>query len=281
MKILFTFCVIIIFSLKSTGQKPAALNKSVIEMIRSGKINRNLFQQDGILMADYQSELKGIDNISRYYDSLFLNNSISDYQMTSHELFDFGNTVVDIGNFQWLREKRNESGKYWNVWKKDVTGTYRLFTQAFGFFHKIDTPTLLSFKISSMKLREDTSSFELQAYNALMEKAVRERSGMLRTEFFTDDAIFYPFEDSPKVSKKVLLPYLIAYNSGDVTIPSIKIFTTYQASFGEYILEYNGFNVDWQSGNYQGSTTGKGVRIWRRQPNGSLKILREIGLHDL
>ena len=49
---------------------------------------------------------------------------------------------------------------------------------------------------------------------------------------------------------------------------------------GEYILEYDMFKVKWSVPNYSGRTEGKGIRIWKRQEDKSLRLYREIGTHN-
>jgi hypothetical protein len=114
-----------------------------------------------------------------------------------------------------------------------------------------------------------------------MEKGVRIRDGVLRSEFFTEDARFMPFADSTKTGIEQLKPYLIAYSTrGNVTIDSIACYTYHHEDFNDFILEYAMFKVKWRVPDVSGMTEGKGIRIWKRQKDKSLKLYREIGTHD-
>ncbi len=98
--------------------------------------------------------------------------------------------------------------------------------------------------------------------------------------FFTNDASFMPFANSTVTGIDNLKPYLVAYNSGEVTIDSISVYTYHYENFDDYLLEYPKFRVKFTTPQTSGSMQGKGIRIWKRQADKSLKIHREIGLHD-
>ena len=112
-----------------------------------------------------------------------------------------------------------------------------------------------------------------------MEKVVRERDGNLRSEFFTKDAIFFPFVDTAIVGLAKLKPYLIAYNKPDVKIDSISIYTYHSEIFESFILEYTKFDVNWSVPQNTGSVKGNGIRIWKSLADKSLKIFREISTY--
>jgi hypothetical protein len=203
------------------------------------------------------------------------------------------NTIVEIGTFKKeFTDSKTDTllsldGKYWMVWQSRSDGTFKLKGEAFGFFHAVKHPEALVVAMnkkqpdeSDMLLQRDMP-FELKAYNALMEKGVRNRDGNLRAGFFMKDGAFYPFADTTVTGMDRIKPYLIAYsNRGTVTIDSIMCYTYDFETLGEYILEYDMFKVKWSVPNYSGRTEGKGIRIWKRQRDKSLKLYREIGTHN-
>ena len=123
--------------------------------------------------------------------------------------------------------------------------------------------------------------FELKAYNALMEKGVRDRNAMLRSAFFMETGSFKPFADTTVTGIEQIKPYLIAYNSGGkVTIDFIRCYTYDFEYAGDYILEYAMCKVAWSRPDVSGRIEGKGIRIWKRQDDHSLRLYREIGTHN-
>ena len=243
-----------------------------------------------ILMPEYQVTLTGRNEIENYYREIFKKQHIKTINRNPREFIHLRNSIIVIGTFKREYGTHNNdslitlNGKYWQVWTQG-TDTYRIKGEAFGYFHPVDHPESLI--ISENQRQPDESEiqievpFELKAYNALMEKGVRQRNAPLRIAFFTEDGIFYPFADSAVVGLAQLKPYLTAYSSGGtVTIESVSCYTLSFEDLGDHILEYAMFKVEWSHANGSGKTEGKGIRIWRRQSNGSLKLFREIGTHN-
>jgi len=180
-----------------------------------------------------------------------------------------------------------QNGKYCNIWEAKKDGSFKIKGESFGFFHPIKNPEELIVQMN--KVQPDESDvylqkeipFELKAYNALMEKGVRTRDGNLRAEFFTQDGSFSPFADSTVTGIENLKPYLVAYsNMGVVNIDSIMCYTYEFEDFGDHMIEYAMFKVKWSVPNFSGKTEGKGIRLWKRQPDNSLRLHREIGTHN-
>lgn len=250
------------------------------------------YDENAISMPEYQLTLQGISEIEIFYKEIFSRQNIKSFQRTPKEFIHLDSTIIEIGAFKKeFANLKNDSlsiqnGKYWSVWGIHSDGQLRIKGEAYGFFHHIkNTKTII---VQLNKKQEDESEivvkrkipFELKAYNALMEKGVRNRDAILRSEFFTSDGSFMPFADSTKTGIEKIRPYLIAYNSGKVNIDSIMCYTYDFEDFGDHILEYDMFKVKWSVPNFSGRTEGKGIRIWKREKDKSLRIFREIGSHN-
>gem|GEM_PF-2774725 len=247
-----------------------------------------------ISMPEYQVTLTGLNEIRSYYREIFQRQNIRTFQRTPTEIIDLGKAIIEIGTFskEYFRSTSNEKlviqhGKYWNIWHVQHGRRLKLKGEAFGFFHAIENPEELIIPTNKKQPDESevysqkTIPFELKAYNALMEKGVRTRNGILRGNFFTDDGSFMPFADSAVSGIENIRPYLIAYSArGDVTIDSITCYTYDFEYLDEYVIEYDMFKVKWRVPNFAGKTEGKGIRLWRRQEDKSLKLYREIGTHN-
>ena len=244
-------------------------------------------------MPEYQLTLRGRDEINSFYREIFNRQKIVTFKRKTKEFIHMDSTVVEIGTFEKeYTDSKTDSllsleGKYWIVWERQPDGNFRLKGEAFGFFHPVEHPEALVVPMnkrqpdeSAILLQRDMP-FELKAYNALMEKGVRKRDGNLRSQFFTTDGSVYPFADTTVTGIDQIKPYLIAYSSrGTVTIDSIMCYTYDFETLGEYVLEYDMFKVKWSVPNFSGRTEGKGIRIWKRQQDNSLRLYREIGTHN-
>jgi hypothetical protein len=90
-----------------------------------------------------------------------------------------------------------------------------------------------------------------------------------------------PFEEPNVKGKTNIKAYLKQYSSrGEVTIDSVFIYTYHFENLKDYKLEYFKFRVQFQAGTYTGKVAGKGIRLWKRLEDGSLRMWRELGTHD-
>jgi len=256
----------------------------------------SFYQANAISMAEYQPTLDGTAEIEAFYREIFHRQDVVSYQKEIEEVFELDSIVLEIGTFK--KDFRsavgdtltNQSGKYWHVWELLPSGDMKLQGEAFGFFHPVDDPTSLSVHFEKTEWDQVRTGarpgrdfpFELRAYNALMERGVRERDGAFRAQFFTDDGRFMPFAEPTLNGMNEIKPYLIGYSSrGEVNIDSISCFTYDYRYFDDFVLEYAMFRVRWTSNSYKGRTEGKGIRLWKRMEDNSLRLHREIGTHNL
>jgi len=49
---------------------------------------------------------------------------------------------------------------------------------------------------------------------------------------------------------------------------------------GPFVIEYTSHIALVKNGDWSGVSTGKDIRIWRREPGGSLKIFRQMAMYD-
>jgi ketosteroid isomerase-like protein len=294
-----------IFSVKAQSPKVKNTLKTKIE-IANRQLAKAMIAEDveglaafyapnTVFMPEYQQTITGVDGIKAYFKELFNRRKTTVFNKKIMEVIDIEGTVAEIGTFNVEYQATNDTktttlnGKYINIWTVQKDGSLTLHGESYGYFHAVDSP--LSHVVNNSKQPSDSYDnaelkkndpiyFELLALNALNEKCIRTRDGNLRADFYTQDAIFMPFADSMKVGATAIQEHLIAYNRGNVTIDTINVFSTYIKNAGQYVVEYPRFYVKWNVPNISGVGSGKGIRIWRRMPDCSLKMYREIGVHD-
>jgi ketosteroid isomerase-like protein len=252
------------------------------------------YTSNAMSMPEYQPTLEGAEAIKLYYAEMFKRYPIFTFDKQQQEVIVMDHHVAEFGTFTLTYGSKNnadgkvETGKYFNIWVMLPDNSLKIEAESFGYFRNVTNPSDLIIKaasaIKSEKQQTDQSAksigFQLEALNTLMEKAVTNRDASLRADYFTTDAVFMPFADSSKVGLKNISEHLIAYNVGNVTIDSISIYNTGFVMDELYVIEYPRFYVQWRLPEMKGTSQGKGIRIWRREPDCSLKIFREIGLHD-
>jgi ketosteroid isomerase-like protein len=282
-------------SFDAIQQKIKKLTEEITELEKKDNLKGFMIHYDNasISMPEYQLTLTGPIEVKAFYKEIFARQKIKAFKKNTEEIIVIDSIAIEIGTFkkEYLDSVTDsafvQNGKYWNIWSIKSDGSLKIKGEAFGYFHPIKNADLLVVQSNNKQPSESEVlltkqiPIELKAYNALMEKGVRNRDGILRAEFFTDNAQFMPFADSTKKGIEKIKPYLIAYNAGTVTIDSIMVYTYDYEKIENYVIEYSMFKVKWSVPQLSGRTEGKGIRIWKRQEDNSLKLFREIGTHNL
>jgi ketosteroid isomerase-like protein len=250
-----------------------------------------LYLDDALSLPDQQPALFGKPQIRSWYAQLQSRRRVTAYEPKVREVFDFGDTLVESGDFTigWSLangQAETAEGKYLHVWAKAPDGTLRLKADVRNWMQPpadsraffVDLPVAAPPPLPETKLGS-----ELKLLNERNAAGVRTHDLEARLSFYDDDTILMPHNTTPKIGMKEIRPYLTAYveNGRGATFDKVAVWTqAYQELGGRYGLEYYKFHVDWRAGNDAGTVTGGGIRLWRRALNGELKMLREIGTHD-
>jgi len=292
-------------SLAGPSRAEAQLTKTVLEQLRDIFIRTAVEKDVGtrlryyvpnaISMPEYQPTLEGVEAISKYYGAIFSRQNVTHFERQIGEVFELEETIVELGSFrlEYTDAKSGQAslqeGKYWNVWARQVDGGLKIKAETWGYFRPMTDPATLTVEIpagashpSPRKLDDQGENlrFELHALNALMKEAVLNHDTELRLGFFTRDAVFMPHADATRSGIDEIRKYLVEYNARTVVLEAARIETFEFERVSDYAIEYSRFNVKWRVPELSGVATGKGIRLWKRQPGGALKIVREIATHD-
>ncbi len=269
-------------------QKIKASNNSLIEAAKAKNFGKaiDIYMDDALLLAEYNPLIDGKEDIKTYYTEIFERQNITGYLKETIEIFDFGETILEIGTFQKsFSNEKNQEGKYFNVWKHFENGNLRLKAESFGFYHPIDNPATL--RVQSLKDRtpglvarnRKVLPLELDAYDARNENIVRDRDTDKVIQSYTTDGIYYPFASPNKSGIKNLSKHYTDYHRNPVKIDSIEVWTYDYELVNDGIIKYSKFYVDWVVPDFSGTTRGTGIIYYKREEDNSLKIHRQIGLH--
>jgi ketosteroid isomerase-like protein len=123
-------------------------------------------------------------------------------------------------------------------------------------------------------------TFELAALNTLMEAAVSHHDANLWAQFYSDDALLCSQRLPMHDGKKAINSYLETHCKELPIFEKLNIRNDRVDDLGKYIIEYATHIAIIRNGDFSAVSTGKDLAIWRREPNGSLKIFRHIGMYD-
>ncbi|MBW1297750.1 hypothetical protein [Aquimarina litoralis] len=258
-------------------------NQKIIDAAKtkSFEVIEELYDQESLLMTDYNPLIEGNQNIKTYYNTIFNRNGVKEYDRKTVDILEFPNRIIEIGLFtKVFADETKVKGKYLNVWKKDSKKKLKLRAESFGYLQPIDDPTVFLVPEASNKIPNPIQApRELAAYSALGKSNVKARIPERTADSYTDDAMYLPFADTIKTGKSVLIEHYKGYYKHPATIDSIEIMTYAYDKVGDGYIKYGGFYVDWSVPGYSGNSTGTGISYWRRGKDNSLRIHRQIGLH--
>ncbi len=246
----------------------------------------NIYSDSCLLLAEYQPMIDGKQSVRIYYEEIFRRQNITRYTKKTSEVFDFETLVLEIGTFEKeFVDEEPQTGKYFNVWKKNDVGDLILKAEAFGYFKTLDDPAVLRV----LTLTDESAPLlgrsgkvipmEIQAYHALGENRVRDRDTEGVVGAYTPDAVYYPYADSAKTGTAGLLKHFTEYHRNPVKIDTIETWTYDYDEVKDGFIRYSKFYVEWTVPGFSGKTEGTGIAYWKRTKDNALKIHRQIGIH--
>ena len=252
-----------------------------------------LYRPDAISMPEYQPALFGPGEIASYHRTLQGRMLVTDYLPQVREILDFGDAVLEFGTFTitWSSAAgapESRRGKYAHLWGVEPDGSLRLKADVWGYFEALPDPARFHVALPEASAARGPRGGDagiartLARLNAADAAAVRTRDVEAKLALLADDAVIMPFADTPKSGMAEIRPYLTQYtaNGAGITFDDVRVWNIGFEVFGDYVVEYPKFHVDWRFPGQKGVTKGGGLHLWKRQPDGGLKRFRQIGTHD-
>ena len=251
------------------------------------------YADDFRLMPEFQETVKGKANTVLYDQAFVKHFEVQDYDRHETEVIDIGARVIEIGFFTMkltLKAKQQQElvrGKYIDLWQKE-NEKLLLLTQAWNYdqslpweneFHFDEVPSENVALMSHVPI-QDNASFELAALNRLIEKTISEHDDKVWVQFYSDDGNFFYSRHAPVAGKKSLTEFLEKHARELPIFEKLDIRNDRIDDLGKFVVEYASHIAIIRAGAFSGVFTGKDLAIWRREPNGSLKIFRHIGMYD-
>ncbi|AVQ02253.1 hypothetical protein B7G68_10590 [Caulobacter segnis] len=262
----------------------------------SGDVERRMvhYAADSISNPDYQPRLYGPDSIARYYRVLASRQRIIAHTRRTTEIIPLDDgSALEIGRFELTYAlytdavSHHQQGRYAHLWRRQPGGALKLKAEVWGYFERIENPASHSLGERAAAGRaappgDPAVEAELGRLNVLDAEAVKTHDAAAKIARYADDAIYMPYADTPKVGIDQIRAHLVRYTEQGrgATFESVRVWNEGFEVLGGYVVEYPKFEVRWRSGQDSGGTSGGGLRLWRRQADGSLKMLRQIATHD-
>ena len=252
------------------------------------------FAESVRLMPEYQKTVLGKTNAFSYYKTFLARFVVRSYSREEIEAIDLGSRVLEIGRvstklaLKTTGQEHEIPGKYLDIWEKSEHGRLTLITQCWNYDQPLEIADELRFAdvpAVQMALQphlpvKDRISFELAALNKLLEAAVSQHDGKLWAQFFADDAVLMANYSPVNRGRKAVDEYIENHVKYLPIFEKLDIRNDRIDDLGYYVIEYATHVANWRNGESSGVSTGKNIRVWQREPEGSLKLFLQIGGYD-
>lgn len=266
----------------------AAKNARLIEAATSQSFDliRDLYRPDALLMVEYHPLMDEAAEIELYYTTIFKRQKLTHYSRETIEVLPFTKWVMEIGLFRKeLADGMVLRGKYINVWARTADGDLALKAEGFGYLHQIEDPVPLivsgiSDTAPPLQARPGlVVPREVKAYSAYNRTSVIDRNPVKSATGYTEDGAYFPYADTLKRGRTALIKHFEAYYFHPAKIDSLETWTYDLDEVSDGYIRYGKFYVDWTVPGFSGNTQGCGISYWKRLPDRSLRIHRQIGMH--
>lgn len=244
------------------------------------------------LMPEFQATIISNSNAEAYYQAFFDRFDVSGCERHSFEVTDIGKYVVELGDFNMdvLDDEKAFTlrSRYMCIWEKQGGGLVKTI-EAWNYSHATDLQDRLRFPevpsiipaFAAHVPISDNISFELQALNVLMSNIIIRHDHEVWSQFFSDDAMFVYTANPIYQGRQQLDAFIKKHAVEEIGVfEHLDIRNDTILESGTYVIELASHIANFRSGHYSGINTGKDLRIWRREENGTLKIFRQIAMYD-
>jgi ketosteroid isomerase-like protein len=246
------------------------------------------------LMTDFQPTTEGRESVLAYYRAFATRFKVQAYQREPISEIDMGSHVVAAGRFSQRLSLRSDgkayelNGKYVDLWRKTAGGGFALVTQAWNYDRRFDAADNFRFTdvpgfVAAQRGRVTVTSgvhLELAALGQLIGVAVTQHDGAQFARFYADDAILLPNYDVACIGRQAIDAYAAAHMPQLPVFEHLDIRNDRVDLLDGYVIEYASHVASWRYGDSSGVNTGKNLRIWRREPDHTLKIVVQLGAYD-
>ncbi|PIB38412.1 hypothetical protein [Maribacter sp. 4G9] len=304
-KVIVMALLSLLFSNSGYSQGDIAPSKQLVEFLdKFRKDYEAMYQQGNFglvqdrygenvrLMPEFQETVLGLIPTALYYKSFFERFNVDNYSSEQIEILDLGTHLVEFGSFLiGISDNEDEhqlNGKYQRVWELTKKDDYELVTEAWNYDNWVDFGDKLRFKdVPSVRMAlephilvNDNISLEIEALNCLMEKVIMEGDTKRWSMFYSKDAMLIGGFSPIAKGSEAIEEYLVELQKEEPLFEELDVRTDRIVELKNHVLEYGSAIESWRDDFNSGISTSKNLRLWKREPNGSLKIFRMMNMYD-
>jgi len=252
------------------------------------------YSEQGRLMPPYHASVFGRANARTYHATFFDRFDVRKYQRVQTKAFDLGSRLIEVGRYTMTLDVSADGGAsheinggYMDIWEQ-TAGKYSLLTHIWNTdsypaianeLRLSNVPGVRTALEAHVPIKDDLS-FELAALNALHEDAIVQADDKVWSMFFANDAVLLANHHGLVLGRAAIEEYLARHVKDLSVFEKLDIRNDAIDRAGRYVIEYASHVANWRNGDSSGVNTGKNIRLWRREPDGFLKVICGIGSYD-
>lgn len=250
----------------------------------------SLFETEATLLPEYHKPLHGTSKIKSYYAQFFAKAESSKFAKEDFELISLGEYFVELGTFEHDYQTPKGTnfeydGKYVTYWKFDEEGTPYIRAHIWGAsnyfeaenvnFISIDVPESTAI-VANTRWEKEIEKVRKFAYDAVFSG---DSEKQLTT--YTEDATYMTYYDPPFMGKEEIAAYFRSHYNPEVPMDSLMTKSVKVIDMGEHALKFGEYYVAWTWEGQPSYIEGKGLTLYKRMEDGSIKIYRQMINHSM
>ena len=249
----------------------------------------SFFDQDSTILPEYHPALRGNTLIIAYYKTLFEHIESNSYKRKPFEIQKVGDLYMELGLFTYQYTTPNGTefdykGKYTTYWKMkdDTPYIWAFIWGASSYFEKenVDFVQIITLPkktvLPNSPWEKAIEQQRQKAYNAVLNEDLD-----TQMTSYHDDAVYMTYYDPPFKGKGAIHDYFESHYNPSVKRDSLMTRLTQVVPLGDYALRFGEYYVEWIYNGQRSFIEGKGLTLYKRMANDSIKIFRQMINHSM
>jgi ketosteroid isomerase-like protein len=281
---------------KTAGQLRAeldAVNNTMEQLYLTEDANSlvSFYTRDLTFFLEYKPAIFETKKLKIFFKAWFKEGDIKAYRKKIHSVEIFSRYLLEIGTFNLKYSSAHDpqgeySGKYMILWENDRGGKLRIVSETFGADKYIEPEAV---PYANVQVEETPFTAidhvdrrliaEVEAFDAVVLKAVAEGDGNARANGFTNEAILLSNFDSIQVGMENIRPKMLKTYTPDISF-IVKHSYNRIYDLGDYVFVNGQYKGGWGDSIKGGRFQGNMSNLLRREKNGKLLMHRQAGNRD-
>ncbi|MFD2585654.1 YybH family protein [Croceitalea marina] len=268
------------------------LSQKLVEALKSESLEStlSLFCDEATLLPEYHKSLVGKSKIRAYYSQFFEKTVTSKLSKKSFEILDLGMYFVELGTFEHTyKTPKNEEfhykGKYTTYWLFSEDKAPKIIAHILGASNYFEAENLnfISVAVSDSKEIIPSSQWErdIEEIRKFVYDAILSGDSKRQMKTYAEDAVYMTYYVPPFIGKGKIREYFDQHYNPDVSMDSLMTKSVRVIDMGDYALKFGEYYVGWTWEGKPSYIEGKGLTLYKRMEDDSIKIYRQMINHSM